>query len=60
MPESVLEFNETRDWLEVRDIQNEILESYDRDFSKHAPEEIVPRIRQLWNSLPAQLSKENS
>ena len=59
MPEAVLAFSETHDWLEVRDIQNEILESYDRDFSKHAPEEIVPRIRQLWNSLPAQLSKEN-
>lgn len=59
MPEAVLAFSETRDWVEVRDIQHEILESYDRDFSKHAPEEIVPRIRQLWNSLPAQLSKEN-
>lgn len=59
MPEAVLAFSETRDWREVRDIQNEILESYDRDFSKHAPEDIVPRIRQLWNSLPAQLSKEN-
>lgn len=59
MPEAVLAFSETRDWLEVRDIQNEILESYNRDFSKHAPEEIVPRIRQLWNSLPVQLSKEN-
>ena len=32
MPEAVLAFSETRDWLEVRDIQNEILESYDRDF----------------------------
>ncbi len=59
MPEAVLAFSETRDWREVREIQNEILESYDRDFSKHAPEDIVPRIRQLWNSLPAQLSKEN-
>lgn len=59
MPEAVLSFSETRDWREVREIQNEILESYDRDFSKHAPEEIVPRIRQLWNSVPAQLSKEN-
>lgn len=59
MPEAVLAFSETRDWREVREIQHEILESYDRDFSKHAPEEIVPRIRQLWNSLPAQLSKEN-
>lgn len=59
MPEAVLAFSETRDWREVREIQHEILESYDRDFSKHAPEEIVPRIRQLWNSLPTQLSKEN-
>ena len=42
MPEAVLAFIETRDWREVREIQHEILESYDRDFSKHAPEEIVP------------------
>jgi predicted AAA+ superfamily ATPase len=59
MPEAVLSFSENRDWLEVRDIQNEILESYDRDFSKHAPSDIVPRIRLLWRSLPSQLSKEN-
>lgn len=59
MPEAVQTFSQTHNWLEVRDIHNEILESYDRDFSKHAPEEIIPRLRQLWNSLPAQLSKEN-
>lgn len=59
MPEAVLAFSETRDWLEVREIQDGILKSYERDFSKHAPEEIVPRIRLLWKSLPAQLSKEN-
>lgn len=59
MPEAVLSFSEIRDWQEVREIQNEILESYERDFSKHAPEDIVPRIRMLWNSLPSQLSKEN-
>jgi len=59
MPEVVLALSETGNWLEVREIQTEILESYDRDFSKHAPGDIVPRIRQLWNSLPAQLSKEN-
>jgi len=59
MPEAVLSFSETHDWQEVREIQNEILESYDRDFSKHAPAEIVPRIRSLWNSLPSQLSREN-
>jgi predicted AAA+ superfamily ATPase len=33
--------------------------AYEQDFSKHAPNHIVPRIRMLWNSLPAQLSKEN-
>lgn len=59
MPEAVLAFSEDHDWEEVRDIQNEILKSYDYDFSKHAPADIVPRIRMLWNSLPAQLSKEN-
>lgn len=59
MPEAVLEFSRSRDWAEVREIQNEILKSYDFDFSKHAPSEIVPRIRMLWNSLPSQLSKEN-
>ncbi len=59
MPEAVLAFTERRDFDEVREIQHEILKSYDYDFSKHAPAEIVPRIRQVWNSLPAQLSKEN-
>lgn len=59
MPEAVQAFSEDADWDEIRDIQNGILKSYDRDFSKHAPAEIVPRIRQLWNSIPVQLSKEN-
>lgn len=59
MPEAVLAFSESGDWTEVREIQNDILRSYDFDFSKHAPAEIVPRIRMIWNSLPAQLSKEN-
>lgn len=59
MPEAVLSFSEYGDWQEVREIQNEILQGYDRDFSKHAPNDIVPRIRLLWNSIPSQLSKEN-
>lgn len=59
MPEAVLSFSQQQDWQEVRGIQQDILQSYDRDFSKHAPEEIVPRIRQLWHSVPAQLSREN-
>ncbi|MGN1246293.1 MAG: ATP-binding protein [Muribaculaceae bacterium] len=59
MPEAVSEFVATGNWAEVRSIQRDILQSYDRDFSKHAPEDIVPRIRQLWLSLPTQLSREN-
>lgn len=59
MPEAVLAYSKSRDFQQVREIQNDILRSYDFDFSKHAPAEVVPRIRMLWNSLPAQLSKEN-
>jgi predicted AAA+ superfamily ATPase len=59
MPEAVLNFSEYRDFNEVREIQQRILDTYEQDFSKHAPNEIVPRIRMLWNSIPAQLAKEN-
>jgi predicted AAA+ superfamily ATPase len=59
MPEVVLSFSQNRDWNEVRKIQRNILKSYENDFSKHAPKEILPRIKMIWNSIPAQLAKEN-
>lgn len=59
MPEAVLTFAETHNFEEIRRIQKRILTAYEQDFSKHAPHEIVPRIRMLWNSIPAQLAKEN-
>jgi uncharacterized protein len=59
MPEAVLSYVEESDFNEVRNIQKRILLAYEQDFSKHAPGEIVPRIRMLWNSIPAQLAKEN-
>ena len=59
MPEAVQSFAENKDFNEVRDIQNRILAAYEQDFSKHAPHEIVPKIRMLWNSIPSQLAKEN-
>jgi Predicted ATPase (AAA+ superfamily) len=58
MPEAVAHFAENRDFSEVRGIQQRILAAYEQDFSKHAPNETVPRIRMLWNSIPAQLAKE--
>lgn len=59
MPEAVQSFAEDRDFNEVREIQKRILAAYEQDFSKHAPNEIVPRLRTLWNSIPSQLAKEN-
>ena len=59
MPEAVLHFSENNDFNQVRHIQQRILAAYEQDFSKHAPNEIVPRIRMLWNSIPSQLAKEN-
>jgi predicted AAA+ superfamily ATPase len=59
MPEAVVAFTEKKDFAEVRRIQIHLLEAYEQDFSKHAPNETVPRIRMLWNSIPAQLAKEN-
>ena len=59
MPEVVQTFADNRDFNETREIQQRILAAYEQDFSKHAPNEAVPRIRMLWNSIPAQLAKEN-
>lgn len=59
MPEAVQSFVEEKDFNEVRSIQKRILAAYEQDFSKHAPIEIVPKIRMVWNSIPSQLAKEN-
>ena len=59
MPEVVASFAEHKDFSLVREIQLRILNAYEQDFSKHAPNEIVPRIRMLWNSIPSQLAREN-
>lgn len=59
MPEAVESFAENQDFNEVRQIQKRILAAYEQDFSKQAPNEVVPRLRMLWNSIPAQLAKEN-
>ncbi len=59
MPEAVSAFVLNNDFTEVRNIQKTILQAYEQDFSKHAPVDIVPRIRMVWNSIPSQLAKEN-
>jgi predicted AAA+ superfamily ATPase len=59
MPEAVSSFLSENDFDRVRTIQKNILSAYEHDFSKHAPAEIVPRIKMLWQSIPSQLSEEN-
>jgi Predicted ATPase (AAA+ superfamily) len=59
MPEAVAAFAKNRDWKKSRSIQNKILKNYRDDFSKHAPKDILPRINMVWDSIPAQLSKQN-
>ena len=59
MPEVVKDFIENKDFESVREIQKEILSAYEEDFTKHIPANTVAKIRLLWKSIPAQLSKEN-
>ena len=58
MPEAVLDWTTHQNVQRVRRIQNRILSSYASDMSKHAGAE-AERIRMVWNSIPAQLAKEN-
>ena len=36
-----------------------ILEAYERDFSKHTDSSVATKIQYVWNSIPSQLAKEN-
>lgn len=59
MPEIVQDFVANKDFESVRNLQKEILSAYEEDFTKHIPANTVAKIRLLWKSIPAQLSKEN-
>jgi hypothetical protein len=58
MPEPVFAFSQRRDYREARSIQQRILDGYEQDFSKHAPNDAIPRLRMLWQSVPSQLARE--
>ncbi|MBQ4025066.1 MAG: ATP-binding protein [Treponema sp.] len=59
MPQAVQSFIDEQDWNLVRKIQKTLLEVYQQDFSKYASAELCARLNLVWNSIPAQLSKEN-
>jgi len=59
MPEVLSVFFQTRSYTQARIVQKAIINGYEQDFSKYAPNELVPKIRLVWQHLLPQLSKEN-
>ncbi len=59
MPEVLQDYLNNGDIASVRQIQNEILEAYKRDFSKYTDKSQAVKTAELWNSIPYQLAKEN-
>ncbi|MCD4679737.1 MAG: AAA family ATPase [Bacteroidales bacterium] len=59
MPEVLQNFLNAGDIASSRQIQNEILEAYQRDFSKYTDSSQAIKTSELWNSIPYQLAKEN-
>ena len=43
----------------VEDILTDILKAYASDFGKYVDNKDVPRIHEIWRSIPSQLSREN-
>lgn len=60
MPEAVQTWIETRDIEKVEKVQDNILNSYELDFAKHAPLTEFPKLSLIWNYIPKELSKENA
>ena len=60
MPEVLNTFFETKDLTKAEAVQDDILQSYELDFSKHAPHRDIPKLLLLWQSIPVQLARENA
>lgn len=59
MPSAILKWLDTHDFFEVDDVQKQLVAAYENDFSKHAPRQMIEKIRYVWDSIPSQLAKEN-
>ncbi len=59
MPSAVLKWLDTHDFFAVDDVQRQLVAAYENDFSKHAPRQMIEKIRYVWDSIPSQLAKEN-
>jgi predicted AAA+ superfamily ATPase len=59
MPEVLQDYLDKQDINSARAIQNELLEAYQRDFSKYTDKPQAIKTSELWQSIPYQLAKEN-
>lgn len=59
MPEVVYSWVNEKNIERVNYIQQNILDSYSSDFSKHTEASEANKISLIWNSIPSQLAKEN-
>jgi predicted AAA+ superfamily ATPase len=59
MPEVVVHYIRTQDLLKIRELQKDILQAYERDFSKYTTSTVSIRVSEIWQSIPAQLAREN-
>lgn len=59
MPEAISKYIETNSYITVQNIQNNILNNYIADMAKYATPQTSVKIRNCYNSIPAQLAKEN-
>ena len=59
MPEAAVNLLDNKGIECVEEILNNILNSYSLDFSKHVSSKDIPKITEIWKSIPSQLSREN-
>jgi predicted AAA+ superfamily ATPase len=59
LPAAVKKYANTRFLPDVQNVLHGLANDYYADFAKYAPEEIVARVRKIWNSIPLQLGKKN-
>ena len=60
MPECVMQFAETKDYILVRHIQDTILASYLNDMGKYNTPNKIKKIMLVYDSITVQLSKKNT
>jgi len=59
MPASILEYINSGSLVTVPGVQNKIISDYIADMAKYATDSLAIKIRAAYNSIPAQLAKDN-